>query len=243
MKDREIYSDLRCAPPIIIRIDGRNFKNTLGELGCEKPYDRRLASAMAGSLDLLFTKSGLNPAFAYTFSDEASIVFADIPFNGRIEKLDSIIPSFLSSAFTLLMKLDIPVSFDSRIIPVQPDQLASYMEWRQAEAWRNCVFSYGFYTLVSEGVTEKQAFHELCGKKSSDIHELLFKRGINVAKVPAWQRRGIAVHRKQYHIEGFDPSRQETTVSTRSRIVQQWELPLFSTDEGADYLKSYIMLD
>ncbi|MBP2030772.1 tRNA(His) 5'-end guanylyltransferase [Methanohalophilus levihalophilus] len=243
MKDREIYSDLRCAPPIIIRIDGRNFKNTLNELGCEKPYDKRLASSMAHSLELLFTKSGLNPSFAYTFSDEASIVFADLPFNGRVEKLDSIIPSFLSSAFTLLMELDIPISFDSRIVSIQPDQISSYMEWRQAEAWRNCVFSYGFYTLVSEGITEKQAFHELYGKKSSDIHELLFQRGINIAKVSAWQRRGIAVHREEYPIEGFDPSRQEPTVSTRSRITQQWELPLFSTEEGADYLKRYITLD
>jgi tRNA(His) 5'-end guanylyltransferase len=198
---------------------------------------------MAGSLDLLFTKSGLNPAFAYTFSDEANIVFADIPFKGRVEKLDSIIPGFLSSAFTLLMKPDMPVTFDSRIIPLQPDQLAYYMEWRQAEAWRNCVFSYGFYTLVSEGMTENQAFHELHGKKSGDIHELLFKRGINVAKVPSWQRRGISLQREQYPVEGFDPSCQKKTVSTRTRIIQQWELPLFSTDEGTDYLKRYITLD
>lgn len=243
MKEREIYSDLRCAPPIIIRIDGRNFKKTLDEIGCEKPYDRMLASAMAGSLELFFTKSGLNPVFAYTFSDEASIIFADIPFNGRVEKLDSIIPSFLSSAFTILMGIDIPISFDSRIIPLQPDQIAPYLEWRQAEAWRNCVFSYGFYSLVSEGMTEKQAFNELYGKKSSSIHELLFKRGINIAKVPAWQRRGVAVHREEYTIEGFNPFRQENTLSTRKRVVQQWELPLFSTDEGSDYLKRYIMLD
>ncbi len=243
MKDREIYSDLRCAPPIIIRIDGRNFKNTLSELGCEKPYDRRLASAMATSLELFFTKSGLNPAFTYTFSDEASIVFADIPFKGRIEKLDSIIPSFLSSAFSILMELDIPVSFDSRIVPVQPDQIVSYMQWRQAEAWRNCIFSYGFYTLVSEGVDERQAFHELYGKKSSDIHELLFQRGINVSKVPSWQRRGITVHREQYPIEGFDPLKKENTISTRTRIAQQWDIPLFSTDAGSDYLKRYITLD
>ncbi|MDK2892613.1 tRNA(His) guanylyltransferase Thg1 family protein [Methanohalophilus sp.] len=243
MKDREIYSDLRCAPPIIIRIDGRNFKNTLNEIGFEKPYDKQFASAMAGSLELLFTNSGLNPAFSYTFSDEASIVFYDIPFNGRIEKLDSIIPSFLSSAFTLLMELDIPISFDSRIIPVQPDQITSYMQWRQTEAWRNCLFSYGFYTLISEGMTQKQAFQELYGKKSSDIHELLFQRGINIARVPAWQRRGITVHREEYTITGFDPLREKNTVSTRSRITQQWDIPLFSTDEGVDYLKRYITLD
>jgi tRNA(His) 5'-end guanylyltransferase len=139
MKKREIYSDLRCIPPVIVRVDGRTFKNTLSRLGCEKPYDEKFASAMADSLELFFKKSGINAALAYTFSDEASILFFDLPFDGRVEKLDSVISSYLSSAFTIRMGLDEPVSFDSRIVPVSKENVAEYLIWRQSEAWRNCV--------------------------------------------------------------------------------------------------------
>jgi tRNA(His) 5'-end guanylyltransferase len=244
MKELEVYSGLRCVPPLILRIDGRNFKVTLSKSGYEKPYDHRFASAMVGALELLFSESGLNPVFAYTFSDEASIIFTDdLPFGGRIEKLDSVISGFFASAFSILTETGTPVAFDSRVIPVHPDGITPYLEWRQAEAWRNCVFSYGFYILVSEGMDERRAFNELYGKKPADIHELLFKRGINAAKVPAWQRRGVAVHRETYEVEGFNPARQEDTVSTRTRLISQWELPLFSTAEGADYHKRYIQLD
>ncbi|MCD4704088.1 MAG: tRNA 5'-guanylyltransferase [Methanosarcinaceae archaeon] len=239
MKTREIYAGLRCAPPVIIRIDGRCFKHTLEKMGCEKPYDMGFASAMAEAVRLFFNKGGMDPTFAYTLSDEVNLLFLAPPFDQRVEKLDSIIPSFFSSAFTLLMKLDEPISFDSRIIPVDHEQIRKYMVWRQREAWRNCISSYGYYTLRSEGLSEQDAALALKGKNASDVHELLFKRGINLAKVPTWQRRGIAVYREEYQLDGFNPVLKEKTSTTRRRVVQDWELPMFNTDEGNDFLKEH----
>ena len=59
----------------------------------------------------------------------------------------------------------------------------------------------------------------LRGLKESEIHELLFERGINLAKVPAWERRGIAIYRKW------------------EEVIQLWDLPLFRSEEGRDFME------
>ena len=205
MKERDIYADLRCLSPLIVRVDGRSFKSSLSRLDCEKPYDERFAHALVDSAELFFKKSGISATLAYTFSDEISILFHTLPFDGRVEKLNSVVSSYISSAFSIKMGLDEPVAFDSRIVPLSDDLVVPYMEWRQAEAWRNCLSSYGFYTLVSEGLSEKEAASLMQGKRSADIHELLFARGINPAKLPSWQRRCIVIRRCEYEIRGRNP--------------------------------------
>lgn len=242
MKRREIYSDLRCVPPVIVRIDGRNFKNALSRMGFEKPYDERFTSAIVDSIESFFKKSGLSPVFAYTFSDEISFFFRDNAFEGRIEKLDSIIPSYISSAFTMALNQEEPVSFDSRIISLHEEEIREYLVWRQDEAWRNCINSYAYYTLLSEGMDEKEAAFHLKRKKSSDMHELLFEKGINIAKVPAWQRRGIMILKKESEIEGFNPHLNVKTTSTRTKVYIDRDIPLFSSEEGEIFLRKLLAL-
>ena len=232
MKRREIYSDLRCVPPVIVRVDGRNFRNALSRMKFEKPYDIRFASAMADAIELFFKNSGLSPVFAYVFSDEISFFFRELAFDGRIEKIDSVVPSFMSSALTMLLEPDEPLSFDSRIIPVHRQIVADYFIWRQAEAWRNCINSYAYYTLLSEGMKEEDAAMFLKNRGTSDVHELLFSRGTNVAKVPAWQRRGIMVMKEEYEVEGFNPHLNEKTLSVRKKVVQNWDIPMFKSPDG-----------
>ncbi|MDW7731053.1 MAG: tRNA(His) guanylyltransferase Thg1 family protein [Methanolobus sp.] len=233
MKGREIYSDLRCVPPVIVRVDGRNFKNVLSRMEFEKPYDIRFTSAMADATELFFKSSGLSPVFAYVFSDEISLFFQELSFEGRVEKIDSVVPSFISSALTMLLEPDEPFSFDSRVIPVHRQIVADYLVWRQAEAWRNCVNSHAYYALLSEGLDEEDAATFLKNKGTSDVHELLFSRGTNIAKVPAWQRRGMVVMKEGYEVEGFNPHLNEKTLTTRKKVVQNWDIPQFRTPDGA----------
>lgn len=240
MKKREIYSDLRCAPPFIIRVDGRTFRNSLSRMGFEKPFDSRFAASMGNAVEMLFKKSGLSPVFGYTFSDEINLLFKDTPFDGRVEKLNSIVPSFLSSSLSLSLKSEEPLAFDSRIVPVCREHIAEYFDWRQKEAWRNCINSYAFYTLVSQGSSENEAAAALKNEQSSDRHELLFKFGINISKVPAWQRKGILVHKEKYSIEGYNPLTHEKTISSRSKIAQNWDIPLFASTEGKALIDSLI---
>ena len=232
MKEREIFSQLRVFPPFAVRIDGRGFKRALELLELEKPYDEKFAHAMADSVESFFRESGLNPLFAFTFSDEISLFFNEIPYNNRIEKIDSIIPGFISSALTIRLNLKTPVSFDSRVILLGKEDIYRYLLWRQAETWRNHVSSYGYYTLLKTGLTENEAASRLRNMKASAIHELVFRHGINLAETPGWQRCGILIYRETYEKTGYDPVKKIEVKTQRTKIVQEWNIPIFKSEEG-----------
>ncbi len=236
MKEREIYSDLRVFPPFAVRIDGRGFRRALEMLEFKKPYDERFARAMANSVEDFFRESGLNPLFAFTFSDEISFFFLEMPYNYRIEKIDSIIPSFISSALAIQLNLKNPLSFDSRIILLGKEDIYRYLLWRQAETWRNHVSSYGYYTLLKTGLSENDAALYLKNMKASQIHELVFSHGVNLAETPAWQRCGILVYRETFEKQGYDPVKKTEVKTQRTRIIQEWDTPIFKTQKGQELI-------
>jgi tRNA(His) 5'-end guanylyltransferase len=206
----EIYSNLKARSPLVARADGRGFKKILEK--CKKPYDMDFARSMVDAAVRLLEDSGLTPSLAFTFSDEISLIFLEAPFAGRVEKIDSIIASLLSSA--LSMSLGRVVSMDCRIVSVCKAEIAEYLIDRQDETWRNHVFSYGFYNLLEDGLTNNQAMERLRGMREFEIHELVFRKGVNLAKTPAWERRGVLV----YGMGG--------------ELIQNWDLPLFESEEG-----------
>ncbi|MDR7666469.1 tRNA(His) guanylyltransferase Thg1 family protein [Methanosarcina sp. Z-7115] len=166
MRNREIYAEMRCIPPVVVRADGRNFKNALSGLGVKKPYDKAFARAIADTTELFIKKSGLSPLYAYTFSDEISFLFMELSFKGRLEKIDSIVASFLGSALTINLRLKKLVAFDSRIVALQREDIPAYFHWRRPEAWRNFVAAWGYYTLKVEGMDKDEASKHLKGKKN-----------------------------------------------------------------------------
>lgn len=214
----EIYSGLRVRAPLVARADGRGFKKVLES--CKKPYDIDFARSMVGAVESIFRDFGPAPALAFTFSDEISLVFLDAPFAGRVEKIDSLIAGFLSAALSLDLRR--PVSMDCRTIPLCRAEICSYLGERQEETWRNHVFSYGFYMLREEGLNGTQAMEKLRGLSEPEIHELVFQRGINLAKTAAWERHGVMVRRKN------------------GRLAVDWEIPLFSSKEGNALLAEII---
>ena len=206
----EIYSNLKARSPIVARADGRGFKKILES--CKKPYDMDFARSMVDATVRLFEDSGLTPSFAFTFSDEISLIFLEAPFAGRVEKIDSVIAGLLSGA--LSMALGRVVSMDCRVISVCRAEIVEYLTDRQDETWRNHVFSYGFYMLLKDGLTNTQAMEQLRHMREFEIHELVFRKGVNLAKTPAWERRGVLVYRMS------------------GELVQNWDLPLFKSEEG-----------
>lgn len=103
MRECEIYSKIRtpCGCKIIARLDGRGFHRLTRELDFERPYDPFFASCMVEtSINLM---KEFSPIFIYTFSDEINILFENLPFNGRIEKLNSILASFTGTSFILCL--------------------------------------------------------------------------------------------------------------------------------------------
>ncbi len=239
-KAKEIYRDIKALPPVVVRADGRNFKESLARLRFEKPYDIAFERAMVSAGRSLVTESGLGPEWAYTFSDELNVFFSTLPFDGRVEKLDSVVPSYLASALTIALKADVPLAFDARVIPLHYEEVAPYLRWRQAEAWRNHMQSYGFYTLVREGVPGREASKRLHGMKFEDIHEMMWRRGINLGETPGWQRKGVFIYKKAIKKEGYDPLKKKRVTVGRAEVEELWDPPLFGSAEGEEFLRKLL---
>jgi tRNA(His) guanylyltransferase len=71
-------------------------------------------------------------------------------------------------------------------------------------------------------------------------NEMLFKRGTNLATLPAWQRRGIIIFKEEYEISGFNPILSKETKSLRRKVTQNWEVPNFKSKEGMVFLEKLI---
>ena len=249
MKECEIFSSLKvpCTSKLVVRLDGRNFSQLSRKLEFEKPYDLEFVKVISKAAFQLFQE--FSPGFIYIFSDEVSLLLEEIPFAGRVEKIDSVMASFLSSAFTynLMDKKEFfpglkeenikeisPISFDSRVIPLSDKGVVEYFQERQMEAWRNCLNGYAYWTL-REDYTKSEAIQMLHKKKSSQLHDILFEKNIKIVKMPAWQRRGIGIYKKKVEVEGLNPLTNEKVTSQRKKIFIEWDLPLFDEEFFYDH--------
>ena len=149
MKDYEIYSTMKVPKNsnIIIRLDGRKFHSLSKALDLVKPFDENFYKIITNVCLDIFNQFA--PKFIYAFSDEISILLDEIPFSGRVEKINSVFASLASSSFTYNLLNDysnefnldnlsdnernivFPISFDSRIIPIDDASISDYFKWRR----------------------------------------------------------------------------------------------------------------
>jgi len=240
MENREIFSSITAIPPVFVRLDGRAFHRLSDSLGLEKPFDEFFHHAMVTACTSLVAESGLNPDFAFTFSDEISLYFTKLPFSGRVEKLDSVAASYAASSFTLALGGTTLVAFDARVIPATPEYALEYLANRQSETWRNHINAYCQQALIEEGMDATKAAGQLKGLQAKDMHEMMHVRGFNLATTPAWQRRGTLVYKKKTEKEGFNPITREFVVTERSAVTTGSDLPLFTSPEGKAFLKGLL---
>jgi tRNA(His) guanylyltransferase len=236
MQEREIFGNLSIVPPIFVRLDGRSFHRLARRLDLGRPFDERFSRAMAGVSSRLLTESGLSPLFAFTFSDEISLYFPDLPFRGRVEKIDSVLASFAASCLSIALSADHPLSFDARVIVASPGYAREYLAGRQQEAWRNHMNAYCQEALTREGMRPADVARRLSGMRGEELHELMFSRGVNLAKTPAWQRRGILVYRRAEERPGVDPRSGEAVEASRRVVTVDRDLPVFSSPDGRAFL-------
>ncbi|MEE0935899.1 MAG: tRNA(His) guanylyltransferase Thg1 family protein [Methanobrevibacter sp.] len=229
MKDFEVYSSLKVPKnsKIIVRLDGRSFHKLARDLNLVKPYDENFYNVISEVCRDLFEE--FSAEFVYTFSDEISLLLDNVPFDGRVEKINSVIASFTASSFVMHYDAQFkkPPAFDSRIIPINDDDILDYFKWRQDESWRNCVNSHGISYLKTK-YSNKDANDKINGMNLSDIHEFLFENGINLNDVETYKKRGIAVYRKNKKVVGFNKKENKNQTSYRSYVYTDWELPIFS---------------
>jgi len=152
------------------------------------------------------------------------------PFRRKIEKTNSILAGIASSAFSLsvakLFKKTLITAFDSRIIVSSQEKVIDYLNWRQRDAWRNHNNAYAYWLFRRNGYKPSEAAKKLKGLKTQDLHEILFRHGVNLTQTPAWQRRGILVYKEPYQKQA------KNRWVTRRKIRENWDLPLFSSKEG-----------
>ena len=241
MENREIFSAITTIPPVVVRLDGRAFHRLSDTLELEKPFDEFFHKAMVTACISLVADSGLNPDFAYTFSDEISLYFTKLPFSGRVEKIDSVAASYAASSLTLALGGVTLLSFDARVVPATTVFAVEYLVNRQAEAWRNHINGYCQRVLIEEGLSAKKAAEQLKGLPAKDLHEMMHSRGFNLATTPAWQRRGTLVYKEITEKEGYNPITKEIVIAERSAVVAEYELPLFTSPEGRVFLEKILV--
>ena len=231
MKEFEVYSSLKVPKnsKIIVRLDGRSFHKLARDLKLVKPYDDDFYEVMSKVCRDLFEE--FSAEFAYSFSDEISLLLNTVPFEGRIEKINSVMASFAASSFVMHYDKEFkkPPAFDSRIIPITDGDILGYFKWRQDESWRNCVNSYGISYLKSK-YSNSEANDKIKGMNLSDIHEFLFENGVNLNDVENYKKRGIAVYRKNKKVMGFNKKENKNQTSYRSYVYTDWQLPIFAEE-------------
>lgn len=231
-----------CIPPetpFFIRLDGWKFRKLSETIKAEKPFDEKLAKCLVSSGKILFRK-GFNPALIYVASDELNILFINAaPFRGRIEKINSVLTGLVSSAFSLNLQKFFSkkhvTAFDSRlVIASNMEKIVEYLCWRQVNNWRNHNNAYVYWIMRKMGYKPAEIAKKLKGVKTKEFHEMMLKHGINLAKTPQWQRRGILIHKQPFL------KKTENSMVERSKLKEDWNIPLFTSKEGAKLIQKIL---
>lgn len=178
--------------PIYARLDGRSFSKFTR--GFERPFDARMSAAMIGTASALVDRT--HARLAYTQSDEISLIFvaetpeSDIMFNGRVQKLASVLASLATALFTAAIPQEwrdrLP-HFDCRVCQLPSrTEAANMFLWRWKDSTKNAI-----QMVAQENFSPKQ----LHGKHGGEMIEMLRTKGIEFADYPPFFRRGTFARR------------------------------------------------
>jgi tRNA(His) guanylyltransferase len=178
----------------ILRLDGKAFHSYTR--GLERPYDRALMADMQATAEFLCGEIQ-GAAFAYTQSDEISVLLTDFKtestdawFDGNLQKMVSVSASLATGKFNALRcgtKTDRLAFFDSRALVI-PDrtEVYNYFVWRQKDATRNSLL------MLAQSLYSHSEMHQ---KGWSELHEMCFQKGHNWADLDSQAKRGSLIHR------------------------------------------------
>lgn len=251
----------------IIRIDGKAFHTYTK--GLQRPFDQGLMEDMNKTTEYL-CQNIQGAKFGYVQSDEISILITDYDditthawFDGNLQKMASIAASLATAKFNQLRMArkskevqrpfgegyektgnlnygeiqDFKLAmFDARVfqIPYQ-EEVVNYFIWRQQDATRNSISS------VAQSLYSHK---ELNGKKTDQMQEMIFQKGINWNDYTPREKRGALirkVEKKFVRKESLEFSEKteiipESSIYTRNVWEADTETPIFSQDK--DYLNS-----
>ncbi len=191
-------ADRRFLPllPILARLDGRSFSNFTKDL--ERPYDPRMSRMMVETTKLLVAES--SALVGYTQSDEISLLWhstshkSQVFFDGRVQKMVSVLASLASVAFNRFLADEIPSHadrfpvFDCRVWTVPNEtEAANTFLWRERDATKNS---------ISMAAHAHLGHDQTMGLSGKEKQAKLLELGVNWNDFPPHFRRGTFVMRK-----------------------------------------------
>ena len=235
----------------IIRLDGVGFSKYTKKLN--KPFDDGFSDDMDATAAFLCANIQ-GAKFAYTQSDEISIIITDFDtnetdawFDNNIQKMVSIAASMATAKFNQLRMvrecndsegdlrekmladweiMDFNIAmFDARVFQVPTvDEMINAMIFRQQDASRNSV-SMAAYELCGHDATE--------GKSGSEKQEMMWQKGVNWNDYKTKYKRGTVIRKVQ--VEKTGPNGEKVM---RNKWLADPEIPIFTEDK--DYLRKLI---
>jgi tRNA(His) guanylyltransferase len=230
----------------VLRLDGKAFHTYTR--GLKKPFDGDLiADIDAAILNLLPELQGA--VFAYTQSDEISVLLTDFAtlgtsawFDGNLQKMVSVAASVMTAEFNKqrfyrhTLKLKSPMwdmenmrlaYFDCRAFTV-PDrtEVMNTFRWRQQDCVRNSV------SMVAQ---VNFSHKELNGKSQSDMHEMLHTKGVNWATDFSDGEKNGRIIFKENYVMTVPPEKRHSDLTTTEMVRSRWVSKgawVFTQDEG-----------
>lgn len=217
--------------PLLVRLDGRAFHTYTR--GMRRPYDERLSRCMIETTKALVKDS--QARVGYTQSDEITLLFwadpafpsSEFPFDGRFQKLTSVLAGLASAQFALLAYDALPEKrgqvphFDARAWSVPTTELAvEAVAWRVADARKNSI------AMAAQSVYSHK---QLLNKGSDEQLRMLREAGIDWPLYPDFFRVGSFIRRVNVQVQIDDEERlripekhrpDSGTMVMRSRMME-----------------------
>ena len=180
--------------PIIVRVDGKSFHTITRNM--DKPFDKVFIDCMQETAKYLL-KNVQNCLMVYVQSDEISLLIddrktqeTDAFFDNKLNKIVSITSSMATMKFNnrLIFShcIDKQAMFDSRAFILSDIEIPNYFLWRMKDWERNSI------QMLARSLYSAKELHK---KNRKDLHGLMFKKGVNWAKIQPHLRNGTIFYK------------------------------------------------
>jgi tRNA(His) guanylyltransferase len=240
---------------IIIRLDGKNFSKYTKDL--VKPFDESLSHAMNETAIALCKE--FNAKFAYTQSDEISILITDIsdnpesqPILGNVlQKLCSLTASVATAKFNEIRNMQYLMDLDKELIKesIDGDFVIDFPKQAFFDArvfvvpnadevvnhmvWRQQDSTKNSISMAAHALLGHKATMNLSGEQKQEM--MFQEKGVNWNDYPTKFKRGVIISKKTilkqaYNLVGVNSIGNDLTVE-RTKWMVDYETPIFTKDK------------
>jgi tRNA(His) 5'-end guanylyltransferase len=198
-----VYGDF-----IGVRIDGKAFHTYTKAF--EKPFDSLITEAMDFAVYNLCRNTDVPVLFAYTQSDEISLLLRGQGWFHDTQKISSIVASYTTAFFNRELQTAKPAVFDARVFSLKREEVVDYFKWRKMDANRNAI------SAVAQSL---YSHNELQSKSKAELLDLIGAKSPKSLPIPDRNFNGAYFYpiMQPMPVEYFDKRTQriESTVATR----------------------------